>query len=384
MREGEPIAISYLSRSLKELGCEVSLLVLNTSKHYFNPAGLPEKENHFEEITSIEVNNEITISGAIISLLKGDSYILSRFYSKRYELKLTEILKTEQYDVVHLETIYMAHYIPAIRENSMALIALRTHNVEHEIWRKVALTTKNIFKKWYLLLQNSALKKFEVQMLNRCDILAAITKPDLDHFVNLGFRRKGIVAPVGINLNEYQIGDNNSWNRQSIAFIGALDWMPNQHGIIWFLENVWPSLSAEFPEITLHIAGKNTPEWLMKKTQDRVIFHGEVPDAKAFINQHPILIAPLFSGSGIKIKVLEGLALGRLVVTTEIGAEGIPAVHGKELMIANTPHDFIIAIHHSLNDINKMKNMGMAGRSFIRKNFDNLEIAESVKKAYQD
>src|SRR5690606_10985460 len=159
------------------------------------------------------------------------------------------------------------------------------------------------------------------------------TQDDLRNFQELGFHKKGIAVPVGFDISEYETDFTPGPEKQSIAFIGALDWMPYQFGIIWFIENVWPKIIKKHPLMELHIAGKNTPEWIKQKSKSGIIFHGEVPDAKVFIKQHPVMIAPLFSGSGIKVKVPEGLALGRAVISTSVGLEGIPATHGKDLFI---------------------------------------------------
>ena len=383
LKEGEPIAISYLAKALYENGCRVSLFVLNTSKHYFDPNDLPDNENFYHNIYSVKTNNSITASGAVKSILKGKSYILSRFYSKKYELKLAEILVRNKYDIVQFETVYMAYYIPTVRKHSNAAIALRTHNVEHLIWERVAETSPSILKKWYLNYQNKSLRAFEIKRLNECDILVSITSEDLNKFTDLGFEKKSVVAPVGINLNNYLLGNDLKENSQSIAFIGALDWMPNQDGIVWFIEKVWPMIEKEFPRVNLHIAGKNTPDWIFKKAARKIIVHGEIDDAKEFIRSSPVLIAPLFSGSGIKIKVLEGMALGRVVVTTSIGAEGISAIHGNHLLIADDVLSFFENIKSCFEDKTKVKKISTAAIEFIRTNFNNNTIALKVMEAYQ-
>ena len=165
LREGEPIATFNLSRSLHTLGCEVSLLVMNTSKHRFNPSDIPPACHFFKKIHSVDVNNHITVAGAIRSLVKGESYILSRFDSPDFGRKLAEVLQSELYDIIQLETVYMAHYTSVIRQHSPAAIAMRAHNVEHEIWQPYAADTRNPLQKWYISLQNSSLRKFELDRL---------------------------------------------------------------------------------------------------------------------------------------------------------------------------------------------------------------------------
>jgi polysaccharide biosynthesis protein PslH len=383
LKEGEPIAINYLAKSLVSLGCELDLLVLNTSKHYFDPMDLPSSENFFKEIHSVRVHNHITFSGALRSLLWGESYILDRFKSKAFADKLAELLRNKNYDVVQMETIYLAHYIEVVRKESNALLSLRAHNVEHEIWERVAATTPIFLKKWYLKNQNKHLQNFEISHLNHFDVLLAITSRDLDAFQQLGFRHTGVVAPVGLNLSEYPFDNQQVASANSACFIGALDWMPNQHGLIWFLDNVWPKMAKRFPAAQFHVAGKNTPDWLRTKANGLATVHGEVEDAKAFIREYGVLVAPLFSGSGIKIKVLEGMALGRVVVTTTIGAEGIAAIHGQHLLIADNVSDFEKQLAWCFEHPLQSAEIGLAARELIRQQFDLLEIGKKVFDAYQ-
>ncbi len=383
LTEGEPIAINYLAKSLVQLGAEVDLLVMNTSKHFFDPANFPKENNFFHDVHSVEVHNHITLWGAVKSLLTGNSYILDRFKSAVFSQKLVELLKTNSYDVVQMETIYLAHFIKDVRENSSACLSLRTHNVEHQIWERVAAVSRNPIKSWYLQNQNKHLRNFELRSMNQVDLLLTITQNDLDAFQKLGFNKLGVVASVGLNLPDYPKQNMDGFAVNRLCFIGALDWMPNQHGLVWFLEKVLQKVANRDSACQFHIAGKNTPEWIRRKAGQSVFVHGEVPDAKAFIQQHGILVAPLFSGSGIKIKVLEGMALGRVVVTTQIGVEGIPAQNGRHLLIANNPAEFEQQLKWCFENPKAAAEMGEQAREFIRQNFDLTEIGRKVLLAYE-
>lgn len=382
LKEGEPIAIYNLSRSLQALGCAIDLFVLNTSKHYFDPKNLPAANNHYRHIYSIAANNHITLKGAFLNLFNRESYITSRFYSKAYEKQLISILQKNDYEVVQLETIYMAHYIPVVRQYSDALISVRAHNVEYLIWSRVIGNTKSILKRLYLQTQYKALKQFELSKINQADLLIAITKKDLDTFNQAGLKSEGIAVPVGIDFEEYKTDFQPTIEQLSIGFIGALDWMPNQDGIMWFLKKVWPKVVEKVPSLTLHIAGKNTPLWLMTKKVPNVTFYGEVPDAKSFIRAHPVFIAPLFSGSGIKIKILESMALGRITITTDIGLEGIPAKHGQHLFVANSASEFASAIIKSFLSDQDLLSMRKAAREFIQQEFNTLQITKKLFNKY--
>ncbi len=382
LKDGESIAVTHLSRALRELGCEVTLLSMNTSKHFCNINELPASYNHYKRIHTVDVDNRIQPWGAFLNLFSSTSYHVSRFITKEFKAKLIYLLKTEEYDIIQLETVYLAPYIPIIREYTDAPVVMRAHNVEHEIWERVA-SNSNFLKRNYLNYLTTQLKRYEIEQLQNYDLLVAITKRDLELFRKLGYKNKAIVTPVGIEQEKYKPNYASFRKAPSISFIGALDWMPNQDGLKWFVQEVWPSLHKKHPTLELHIAGRHTPKDILNFNIPNVEVHGEVPDAKDFINQHSIMIVPLLSGSGIRVKILEGMALGRVVVTTSVGMEGIDARNGKEIMIADSVKAFMDCIHTCVQHQKRLQKVGRQARQLIEQEFDNIEIATQLAGAYQ-
>ncbi len=379
LREGEPIAVSYLAQGLKASGARLSLLAMNTTKHFFDLDELPADYDCFDDIRAVTVDNRISASGALWHLLTGRPYILSRFRNAAFEEALRHLLTGHRFDVIQLETPYLAVYLPLIRSLTSAPVVMRAHNVEHEIWDRVARLSTGL-RRWYLLNQNEYLRHFEVRMLNQYDLLLAITHRDLQRFRELGFEGRAVVAPVGLPLRDYKPLEQPA--ETAIGFIGALDWMPNQHGITWFLDEVWPEVHRRFPGLVLRIAGKHTPAWLYKRAGGGVEVLGEVADARAFMNRHQVLLAPLFSGSGIKIKVLEGMALRRVVLTTSLGLEGIPAENGREVLVADNPAGFVEHISRCVEEPKTVEKIGVAARQFVEAHFDLETIGRQVFEAY--
>jgi polysaccharide biosynthesis protein PslH len=393
LKDGEVIAVNTLAKSLKELGAEMTLLTMNTSKHPVDMNDLPDSfSTIYKNIYAVDVYNHITMTGAFRNFFQKESYHVTRFISKAYETKLIEILETQNFDVIQLETVYLTPYIPTIRKYApKAVIALRAHNVEHEIWKRVAEVTKIAPKRWYLNYLNHKLRRFELENITKCDVLLPITARDLRIFKLLGYKGKSVVTPVGLNSQDYR-GNWKVFNRPpSIGFIGSLDWMPNQEGLRWFLEKVWTDNSHTatknaygdgWKNLKFHIAGRNAPTSIKNLNAQNVTFHGEVPDAKAFMNDHSIAVVPLFSGSGIRVKILEAMMLGRVVLTTSMGLEGINAHDGEEVLIANNAYEFAEKIDRCLKKPEILRGIGEKARAFALVHFDNLEIAEGVLKAY--
>lgn len=380
LKDGESVAVTFLAKALNKLGCEVTLLAMNTSKHYINIEELPESFNHYKAIHTVNIDNRVKPIDALKALIKGDNYFLSRFESTEYAQQIKDLLKAEQFDVIQFETLQTLIYArEEIFGESQAKIVLRSHNVEHEIWERIVQNSKFGLKKWYLNRLANQLKRFELQKNNEVDSLVAITQRDMDYFRRLGFNGIGHITPIGLETSHYQPNWQCFEKSPTLSFIGSLDWLPNLEGVEWFLTNVMVKLN----NIELHIAGRNTPQHLLDIEMNHLHVQGEVDSSVDFINQHSIMIVPLFSGSGMRVKILEGLALGRVILTTSIGVEGIPAIDGEHLFIVNTADEFVDKINFCIQNPEKLKAIGESGKRFVNEHFDNLKIAERLKEHYE-
>lgn len=384
LKDGEAIAVTYLAKALHELGAELTLLSMNTTKHYFDRSTLPDDFDHYQAIHLVDVDNRVKAKAAFLNLFTKESYHIARFVSKEFEAQLITLLQATAYDIIQLETLYLAPYMEVIRQYSSAKIVMRSHNVEHEIWKRVTNNTKLGPKKFYLHLLTSRLKRFELEQLNSYDLLVAITARDLEFFERLGATIPSHVTPIGLDLEDYTYQAQVLTASPSFCFIGSLDWMPNTEGIEWILEDVWPKVLAQQPNAQLHIAGRNTPAAWLEQTWPNVHIHGEVPSATEFIQAHEVMLVPLFSGSGMRVKILEGMALGKVVVSTSLGLEGIAATDGKEVLVANTVDEFVKALVHCHQVPQELPAMGAAAVHFLQEHYDNVRVAQQLLNRYQE
>jgi glycosyltransferase involved in cell wall biosynthesis len=383
LKDGAAIAITYLAKAFDELGHEVTLLSMNTSKHWFDTAGLPPDFDHYKALHTVYIDNRIRPLPALLNLFSAKSYHIERFDDAAFAEKLREILQETPFDIVQLESVYLAPYISVIRKYSSAAVVLRAHNVEYEIWERVAANS-NPLKRWYLNKITPRLKQYEIEHLNKYDLVAGITERDIAHFQRLGLEKPAVVCPIGVDSRDYFV-DNTCFDEPlSLSFIGSLDWMPNQDGLKWFLDEVWqPLLVPQFPNLTFHIAGRTAPGWLRNLNIERVIFHGEVPSAADFINQHAVMVVPLLSGGGMRAKILEGMAVGKVVLSTGIGMEGIDAKDRRECLLADAPEDFATAVRWCYERGQELRQMGQMARAFCVENFDNVEVAKRLLLTYR-
>jgi polysaccharide biosynthesis protein PslH len=384
LKDGEALAVTYIARAFSELGVEVSLLAMNTSKHWFDLQQLPADFDHYTQMRTVFVDNRVRPLPALLNLFSDRSYHVERFDTPEFAQALADLLDREHFDVVQLESLYLTPYIKVIRKHSKALIALRAHNVEHEIWERVAANSHPV-KKWYLNRITPRLRRYEVQHLNEYDIVLGISERDLEQFRQLGLKKDAVVVPIGLDARDYQ-PDTGSYQRPlSLSFIGSLDWMPNQEGLRWFLDAVWtPVLAPAFPELEFHIAGRTAPVWLQQLNRERVIFHGEVPSASDFINAHSMMVVPLLSGSGMRAKILEAMALGKVVLSTRLGMEGIEMQHQQACLLADTPEAFKAAIAWAYRQGPALQDMGEKALDCFRERYDNLHVARALLDTYAE
>ena len=378
-KDGESIAIANLSKSLTDLGCEVHLFAMNTTRHHVDVDKLSEEVAHYRQVYAIDVDNTIKPLDAFRNLIQRQSYHVSRFNSNGFRANLIKLLERESFDVIQLETMYLTPYIETIRAHSTAVIAMRAHNIEHEIWERIAENTSFLPKKWYLSLLTRQLKEFEINHLNEYDLLVAISDADLVKFKRLGYKNGAVSTPVGLDISNYQKSADKEKKDVSLAFIGSLDWRPNLEGLMWYVDHV----SQAVDDAVLHIAGRNTPDVVKELAGEKIIVHGEVADARQFIADHDIMIVPLLSGSGMRVKILEGMAMGKIVVTTQKGMEGIDATDGVNILVADTPIEFAEKINWAIAHIDAAREIGHNARKYISERFDAHEIARQLVASYE-
>ncbi len=383
-KDGESLAIVNLARGLADEGCEVSLLAMNTHKHWSDfEGGVPAEFDFYQNVHTVAVDNRIKPLAALGNLFSEKSYHIQRFENEAFAQKMAAVLRGQTFDVVQLETLYLAPYLPVIRENSKAKIVLRAHNVEHEIWERITAGS-GWLKRWYLQKITPRLRQFEVENLNRYDLLLPISERDEARFRDLGFAGKSAVVPIGLDCSAYR-PDASSFRRPlSLGFIGSLDWMPNLEGLQWFLREIWvPHVAPRFPDLTLNIAGRNTPAWLQNLNLRNVHILGEVPSAADFINQHSVMVVPLLSGSGMRAKILEGMALGKVVLATRMGMEGIAAENHGQALLADTAEEFVAALDWCQNAGAGLQSLGASAQNFCAEHFDNQAIARNLLEVYR-
>ena len=376
VKDGGTLACYNLLKGLREAGCEVTLAAMNTSKHYTDVNALPEKFKRLADLHTSFVDNEVKPLGALLNLFSKRSYNISRFITKEFEQLLGRLLDEKEFDLVLFDGLFVAPYVDLVRNRTSAKLLLRQHNVEYRIWTTLAESTGNLLKKRYLNLLASRLRKFEEQALNRFDGIIALTKQDKADFEQMGCIKPVHVSPVGIELNNTV--PKGKPLPKSVFHLGAMDWQPNQQAMLWFIDRVWPKVVQKDTGAIFYMAGKKMPQEFEKYQSRTVKIVGEVDDATSFMQTRQVMVVPLFAGSGIRVKILEGMALGKPVITTSLGIRGIEHAPGKNVLIADTADEFCQCIEQLLNNPLLCDALGVEARKLVEKEYSNKVLVEKL------
>lgn len=379
-KDGGAIAVWNTVLEMAKQNHTVTLLCMNTSKHYFPVEQIPAHYKQLLKIIAIDVNSNIKPIKLIFNyLFSKKAYHLVRFHSHEFKRKLQELISKNKFDFVLFEGLYVLPYIYHIKKHSKILKVFRAHNIEHEVWQRFANNEKNILKRIYLKNLSKRIKNLEIKLIADVELLLTLTTRDEQVFRRLGYKKLSFVSQAGIDLRHIKV-NRFEINYPSLFFIGALDWLPNQEGLLWFLRNIWQDLHISFPDLYFEIAGRNAPQWLIKKLEgySNIKFYGEIDDAYEFMSKRAVMLVPLFSGSGMRIKIIEGMALGKSIVTTTIGTEGISTQHNKNILIADSAEKFKNEIIRLLTNRDLFENIGIEACNFIQKEYDIKKIVSET------
>ncbi len=371
-RDGGCYASEKFLNCILHSGVEVKHVTLSTPKHPFDESAYPSEIIRATQPINFFVDTSVRPLSAFLHLFKSGSYNCDRFYSVSVESALIELVQTEHVDGIILDSLFTTPYLKALRAIFKGKIVVRTHNVEHQLWEQYGAEASGL-KKWYFKRLARDLKQFEIKQLNAVDEILSISKDDSERFKSLGIHTKITEIPVAVAVNENTLPSEGA----SLYYIGAMDWKPNQQAVAELI--AWmPRLRESLPNLELHIAGSKSTEFLSSDKANGIFVHGYVKSMEDFSIEHGILVSPIRSASGVRIKFLEAMAAGIPIITTQLGALGIDLSQSDCMCIAETEAEFTQHITSLILDPEKRREIGANAKDYIRKNHTIDTISQAI------
>lgn len=378
---GGRLGIYGITKSLSEKGHEITFVTY--IKEYPKNEYIMELKKICKPVF-IEWDTRNKLGGAFLNLFSSVPYNISKYYSKKLEIFLKEFLNKNEVDLVHIDHLHMAWAIDIIKKIKNVPVVLREHNLEMKIMKRFAEIEANLFLRLYSKLQYRKFQHYEPDLCKKFDCCIMITKEDEIALLDMSSEIKTKVIPAGVDSKIFSFGNLNN-KPQTLFHIGSLEWQPNYDGLIWFLSEIFPEIVSQFPNTKLYVYSKGTEKLVIsKEISNNVIICGYVKDMWQEIIDKQILIVPLRIGSGMRLKIIEMLAAGKIVVSTSIGKEGIEVNDGQELLIADNRDEFVRMIKDIFNNKIDTKNITSKARSTMKQNYSWEKISNQFEKIYLD
>lgn len=369
-------------KGLLKLNVDVTLFSINTSK---NPVDVDDiYDPVFENIKfhSFAIDTDINYWGMFRNIFSNESYNVSRYYDEEAAKLLENVLHENDFDIIQFEGLYVVPYLDVVKAHSEAKLIYRAHNIVFDVWERLAYGEKFIPRRKYLEFLARRLKSYETEQINRFDQIFAISEPDRQSILRMGCATNLEVFPVALDFEKY-ITQSVNYGFPTLFHLGAMDWQPNKEGLEWFLDEIWPDIEKLNSELRFYIAGKHMQQQFFDYDSDNVVVEGEILDAVEFINSKAIMIVPLLSGSGMRVKIIEGMAMHKCIIATTMAAEGIKCEHGKDILIADTPDEFYRSILQCITNPGKLAEIGDNARKTAEKNYNISIISQRMVQIYQ-
>jgi sugar transferase (PEP-CTERM/EpsH1 system associated) len=309
-------------------------------------------------------------------------YAVAKYRSPAYASRVLELLATGRFDAVVCDFLPPVVNLPAVLPCPSILF---THNVEAEIWRRHAETAANPISRWLLTRQWQRMLRFERAALERFDLVLAVSEGDGDTFERLypGALRSPVhVVNTGVDTRYFAPMPETPARRAHIAFTGSMDWLPNEDGMTWFVRDILPLIRRAEPEATLSIIGRSpTPAVRRLAEAGGVEVTGSVDDVRPHVAAGSVYIVPLRIGGGTRLKIFEAMGMGKAVVSTTIGAEGLPVTNGSDIVLADEPAAFAASVVGLMRDGDRRRRMEIAARRLVVERYDWSAVAQDFENA---
>jgi glycosyltransferase involved in cell wall biosynthesis len=313
----------------------------------------------------------------LLALCSVYPYAVKSRVSPAMQTRIRKLAHKEKFDILICDGIHQALNVPA---DIAGRKALDEHNVESMLIKRFLLTETNLLKKFYAWVEWKKFVRFENRQWPLFDEIHACSQIDQQHIIQRARHANVKVVPNGVDTDKFQPRDV-AVRPYRLIYTGLIGWRPNEDAVRYFTRSIYPKIKRHIPEVDFYIVGKN-PSDKVKKLADEdpsITVTGFVDDVIPYIAESAVYVVPLRIGSGTRLKILEAMAMGKAVISTSVGCEGIEATPDKDILIEDDPEKFADQTIKLLNDAGLCRKIGGNAARFVRQNYSWDMITDKLK-----
>ncbi|HEX5888245.1 MAG TPA: glycosyltransferase [Pyrinomonadaceae bacterium] len=312
----------------------------------------------------------------LMNLVSPRPYAIKKYESAAMLDKIAELESKNSFDLLVCDFLAPAANVPQTLKTPAVLFQ---HNVEAMIWKRHYEVQTNPIKKAYLYGQWQKMRRFEKEACSRFDCVIAVSADDRDQMKREYGARAVFDVPTGVDTEFFRPGGTVQTAKSGLVFTGSMDWLPNEDAIRYFMREIMPLVKKRVPDTTLTVVGRNPPPALVDLSKDdsSLVITGRVDDVRPYMESASAYIVPLRIGGGTRLKIFEAMAMEKAVVSTTVGAEGLPLTNGVELLLADEPDTFADAVVKVLSDSEYASALGQRAAANVRQNHGWGQVTEN-------
>jgi len=295
----------------------------------------------------------------------GRPVTIDKFIYPEVHRRYAELLASTTFDVIVCDFLVPGSLM---RWKTPPPTILFTHNVEAQIWQRHFKIATNPLMKAASWLEARALAGAERRYVELADHVLTVSENDRAFFLQYADPACISVIPTGVDTEYFQPFPGPE-EPNTTVFTGAMDWMPNEEGVTYFTDKIFPLIRHHIPDAAFWAVGRRPPRRVQALASDKVTVTGAVDDIRPYLGEAAVCVVPLRSGSGTRIKIFEAMAMGKAVVSTTLGAEGLPVHHGEDIILADDPADFAAQVVRLLRDPERRAQLGRTARRLVEENY---------------
>ena len=316
----------------------------------------------------------------LLGVMTKTPFVIRKYSAPAMRNRLKHIIDQDSPDLIHFDMLPLAQYLPLCCDIPTVL---NDHNVESLLVERRAETVSSTPQKVFFSNQAPKLEEFEKFATQNATEILACSQDDAEILSRMGNGKGVHIIANGVDIEQFIPSDNVQVDHNKIIFVGGMGWFPNKDGMNFFIKDVMPLISEKNPDASLTVVGKSDGLEIPDQLRDKVSATGFVDDFRPLVHEAAVYILPLRVGSGTRLKLLEAMAMGKAIVSTRIGAEGVVLEDGENILMADTPQEIADAVLKLMRNNHLRERLGKAAHEQAKKLYDWRILGDKLLSVYE-